>query len=89
MKTRFIAAAVSTMIFTLPVSAAPKTSQPAADTSPAFALNLDVSLITPQLDMDAAVKQHVKTTLTNAPTTDSKRTLLAWQPASRSQHTGE
>lgn len=89
MKTRFIAAAVSIMIFTLPVSAAPKTTQPTADASTAFALNLDVSLTTPKLDMDAAVKQHVKTALTNAPATGTKRTLLAWQPASRSQHAGE
>ena len=89
MKTRFIAVAVSAMIFTVSVSAAPKTSQPAADATPAFALNLDVSLTTPQLDMDAAVKQHVKTTLTNAPATGSRRTLLAWQPASGSQHASE
>ena len=89
MKIRLFASAVALLLINLPVSAAPKTSQPEADALPAFALNLDISLTTPQLDMDAAVKQHVKTTLTKTPATATKRSLLAWQPVYQQQNTGE
>ena len=89
MKIRMLTSAVAVLLINLPVNAAPKTFQLEADASPSFALNLDISLTTPQLDMDAAVKQHVKTTLTKAPATTSKRTLLAWQPSSQQQNSGE